>query len=319
MSNKKFFYDTRTLSYERVHTPFKQVFLRYLGLFFAFFCTSIIFTIIIWNVWEVPRVRIRNMSIENITAKYEVLSSMIDKLEHDMKGLEQRDNEIYRTIFQAPLVSDSVRKGDKLKIKYDQDLSRDALFEEVEVRAYILRNRLEYQKKSYIEIQKLVKNKEFLLKATPSIQPINNKNLNRIASGFGYRIDPIYKTQKFHEGLDFSAPEGTPIYATAEGRIIKREFNAGYGNHIVIDHGYGYQTLYGHMHSYNVKIGQHVYRGEVIGFVGNTGKSVGPHCHYEVIKNHVKVDPVYYFYSDLTPEQFETIVRLAQEKNQSID
>lgn len=317
MANKKFVYDSKTLSYERVQTSFKKVLLRYLGLFLAFFCTSIIFTIVIWNVWEVPRVRIRNMSIENINAKYEVLSSLIDKLENEMKGLEKRDNEIYRTIFQAPLVSDSVRKG--VRMVKNQDFSRDAIFEDVEVRAYTLRNRLEYQKKSYVEIQKLVKNKEFLLKATPSIQPINNKDLTRIASGFGYRIDPIYKTQKFHEGLDFSAPIGTPIYATAEGRVVKREFNAGYGNHIILEHGYGYQTLYGHMHAYNVKLGQHVYRGEVIGFVGNTGKSVGPHCHYEVIKNHEKVDPVYYFYSDLTPEQFETIVHLAQEKNQSID
>lgn len=176
------------------------------------------------------------------------------------------------------------------------------------------------QRKSYDEVNNLLKNKEKLLAHTPAIQPVSNKDLNRIASGFGYRIDPIYKTTKFHPGLDFAAPQGTPIYATADGNVSTAGNSGnGYGNHVIINHGYGYETLYGHMVRIKTKNGQAVKRGEVIGWVGSTGKSTGPHLHYEVHKNGQKIDPIYFFYNDLTPEQFDLILKKAAASNQSLD
>jgi murein DD-endopeptidase MepM/ murein hydrolase activator NlpD len=176
------------------------------------------------------------------------------------------------------------------------------------------------QKKSYNEIDNLLKNKEQLLVSTPAIQPVSNKDLTRVASGFGYRIDPIYKTVKLHAGLDFAAPQGTPIYATANGTVtVAGNTGNGYGNHVVINHGYGYETLYGHMVKVKAKAGQQVKRGEVIGYVGSTGKSTGPHCHYEVHKNGQKIDPVYFFYNDLSPEQYDLLLKRAAAANQSFD
>ena len=159
-----------------------------------------------------------------------------------------------------------------------------------------------------------------MLAATPAIQPVSNKDLSRIASGFGYRIDPVYKTVKMHAGLDFAAPQGTPIYATADG-VVRLAGNTGngYGNHIIINHGYGYETLYGHQYRIKAKVGQKVKRGELIGWVGSTGKSTGPHLHYEVHKNKRHIDPIYFFYNDLTPEQFDRIVKMAASGNQSFD
>jgi murein DD-endopeptidase MepM/ murein hydrolase activator NlpD len=176
------------------------------------------------------------------------------------------------------------------------------------------------QKKSYNEIDDLLKNKEKLLVSTPAIQPVSNKDLTRVASGFGYRIDPIYKTVKLHAGLDFAAPQGTPIYATANGTVtVAGNTGNGYGNHVVINHGYGYETLYGHMVKVKARVGQQIKRGEVIGYVGSTGKSTGPHCHYEVHKNGQKIDPVYFFYNDLTPEQYDLLLKRAAAANQSFD
>jgi murein DD-endopeptidase MepM/ murein hydrolase activator NlpD len=184
----------------------------------------------------------------------------------------------------------------------------------------MLGGRINVQKRSYKELEGLMNNKEKILAATPAIQPVSNKDLSRIASGFGYRIDPVYKSIKMHAGLDFAAPQGTPIYATANGRIKTSGYSSGgYGNHVVIDHGYGYETLYGHMVRVKARAGQQVTRGEIIGYVGTTGKSTGPHCHYEVHKNGNKIDPVYFFYNDLSPQQFDELLKRAQASNQSFD
>jgi murein DD-endopeptidase MepM/ murein hydrolase activator NlpD len=180
--------------------------------------------------------------------------------------------------------------------------------------------RVAYQEKSYNEIAQFIKNKEQLLAATPAIQPVSNSDLKRVASGFGYRVDPVYKTVKFHAGLDFTAPQGTPIYATANGVVSTAgNLGNGFGNHVVIRHGYGYETLYGHMFRIKVRNGTQVKRGEIIGWVGNTGKSTGPHCHYEVHKNGRVMDPVYFFYNDLSPEQFDRLLKIAASSNQSFD
>ncbi|MBC7874234.1 MAG: M23 family metallopeptidase, partial [Ferruginibacter sp.] len=183
-----------------------------------------------------------------------------------------------------------------------------------------LKSRVAAQKKSYDEVDELVKNKEQLLSHTPAIQPVSNKDLSRIASGYGSRIDPVYKTVKFHYGLDFAAPQGTPIYATADGTVTTAGSTGnGYGNHVIVNHGYGYETLYGHMVRVKVRNSQAVKRGEVIGWVGSTGKSTGPHCHYEVHKYGGKIDPIYFFYNDLTPAQFDLLLKKAAASNQSLD
>jgi murein DD-endopeptidase MepM/ murein hydrolase activator NlpD len=173
-------------------------------------------------------------------------------------------------------------------------------------------SRMIFQKKSYENIAQLINRKDEKLASIPAIQPVSNKQLDRIASGFGTRIDPIYGTPKMHKGLDFAAPQGTPIYATGNGVVkVAGESNGGYGNHVVINHGYGYQTLYGHMVRIKVRAGQSVKRGEVIGWVGSTGKSTGPHCHYEVLVNNNHVDPVYFFYNDLNAEQYDRLLKIA--------
>ena len=240
-----------------------------------------------------------------------------------MDEIENRDNTVYRSIFEAKPIPDSarIREMEKSKeVTLVQAMGETELIKSMTGQLNNLALRIAYQEKSFNEIANMVKNKEKLLASIPAIQPVSNKNLNRIASGFGYRIDPVYKERRAHMGLDFSAPQGTPIYATADGVVKDAGFNTGgYGNRVVIGHGYGYETLYGHMYRIKARVGQSVKRGEVIGYVGNTGKSTGPHCHYEVHKNGIAVDPIYYFYNDLTPAQFDRILKMAAASNQSFD
>jgi murein DD-endopeptidase MepM/ murein hydrolase activator NlpD len=244
-------------------------------------------------------------------------------LEQQMDELENRDNNVYRSIFESSPIPDSIRTKEienQKEVQLVQGMTENELVKSMQDQLNNLSLRTAYQQKSYDDIDKMVKNKEKLLAAIPAIQPVSNKDLTRIASGFGGRIDPVYKIPKFHAGLDFTAPQGTPIYATADG-TIKQSGNTGngYGNHVIINHGYGYETLYGHMVRTKAREGQSVKRGEVIGYVGSTGKSTGPHCHYEVHRNGRPVDPVYYFYNDLTPDQFDRILKLAASSNQSLD
>ena len=240
-----------------------------------------------------------------------------------MAGLERRDNMVYRSIFEADPVPDSARArtiAQVAELKKISAMAQNDLITSLGSGLQNLENRLQFQQASFNTIEKLIERKEDLLAAIPAIQPVSNKELERIASGYGYRIDPVYKIPKMHAGLDFTAPSGTPIYATANGKVAKAEFSSGgFGNHVVIDHGFGYETLYGHMVRIKARIGQIVKRGEVIGWVGSTGKSTGPHCHYEVHKNGSAVDPVYYFYNDLTPEQYDRLLKLAATRNQSFD
>jgi murein DD-endopeptidase MepM/ murein hydrolase activator NlpD len=206
------------------------------------------------------------------------------------------------------------------RYKYLQGFGSSELMVETSERIDRISKQLYIQSKSFDEVAKLVKGKEQLLASIPAIQPISNKNLKRQASGFGWRTHPIYKTQEFHPGMDFSAPSGTEIYATGDGIVERADAKAqGYGNHVVIDHGYGYKTLYGHMLKFTVRYGQKVKRGQLIGYVGNTGLSTGPHVHYEVIKGDKKINPVNYYYNDLTPEQYQKLIELSSQSSQTFD
>jgi len=232
-----------------------------------------------------------------------------------MAELEKRDNEVYRSIFEANPVPDSARaKLIEKQKEFDKvsGMDEDIIGKDIAAQLNNLNARITYQLQSYVKIENLIKNQDEKLASIPAIQPVSNKQLNRIASGFGSRIDPVYGTPKMHKGLDFSAPQGTPIYATGNGVIEVAGYSeGGYGNHVMINHGYGYETLYGHMVRIKVRAGQKVKRGEVVGWVGSTGKSTGPHCHYEVHINGNAVDPVYFFYNDLGPEQYERLLKIA--------
>ncbi len=240
-----------------------------------------------------------------------------------LRILEERDNEIYRTIFESAPIPDSLRNGTGQALDWEQSFAlKDTrqLVAEIHQKMEELEHRIGVQEQSLDTLNQLVQSKEDMLMAIPAIQPVANRNLKGLVSGFGYRIDPIYKTPKMHTGLDFAAPVGTPVYATGNGRVIEAGMDhGGYGNHVIIDHGYGYQTLMAHLVKIKVRKHQQVQRGEVIGWVGNTGKSTGPHCHYEVIRHGEKLNPVHYFFQDLTPQEYEKILQLAAANNQSFD
>ena len=323
MKKIKYFYNTHTLRYEKLVTPLHVKLLRVFAFLATVAVSAVIIVAIAFRYIQSPKEKLLKQQNEDMREDYAVLSQQLQQLQQQMAELENRDNNVYRAIFEAQPVPDSARLKaiEKTKeVKLVQSMSEDELVKSIAGQVNTLAMRIAYQQKSYEDISEMVKNKEQLLAAIPAIQPVSNKNLTRIASGFGYRIDPVYKVTKLHAGLDFAAPIGTPIYATANGRVERAGFNeGGYGNHVIIDHGYGYETLYGHMVRIKARAGQKVKRGEVIGWVGSTGKSTGPHCHYEVHKNGTPVDPVYFFYNDLTPEQYDRLLKLASASNQSFD
>jgi murein DD-endopeptidase MepM/ murein hydrolase activator NlpD len=323
MKKIKYFFNTHTLRFEKIEVPLRVRLLQLFGFIAASIVTGIIIVILIFQYIDSPKEKLLRQQNDAYRESYSVLQDRVKQLELQMAELENRDNEVYRSIFEADPIPDSARLKEmeaKKEVRLIQNLSNTDLIKNMAGQLNNLSLRMAYQGTSFVEITNMVKNKEKLLKAIPAIQPVSNKNLNRIGGSFGYRIDPVYKDFRFHQGLDFTAPSGTPIYATADGVVQAAGFSTdGYGNKVVINHGYGYQTLYGHMLKIKAKQGQSVKRGEVIGYIGSTGKSTGPHCHYEVIKRGTKVDPVYYFYNDLTPDQFDRLLKAAASNKQSLD
>lgn len=323
MAKVRFYFNTHTLRYEKLEIPFKVRLLR----FFGFMALSIIIASIIvfisFQYIDSPKEKLLRNENEDLKENYSILEKRLQEINSQVVELENRDNEVYRAIFESSPIPDSARQkkmAEKQEVQLIQSMSKTELVQSIQSQLNRLSLLTAYQNVSYNEIDDMLKNKQKLLAAIPAIQPVSNKSLTRIASGFGTRIDPVYKVAKFHAGLDFAAPQGTPIYATADGRVTEADFNAGgYGNHVVINHGFGYETLYGHMYRIKARVGQEVKRGEVIGYVGSTGKSTGPHCHYEVHKNDHPIDPVYFFYNDLTPEQYDRILKQAAAGNQSLD
>ena len=323
MKKIKYFYNTNTLRFEKMETPFRVRMLQIFGFVAASLVTAFICVNIIYRYFPSANEKILMEQNKALKDDYVVLQDRATQLKDQMDELENRDNTVYRAIFESTPIPDSVRVKTMEKskeVQLVQGLSETQLIAGLKNQLNNLSLRAAFMNKSYNEIAGMVKNKEKLLLAIPAIQPVSNKDLSRVASGFGYRIDPVYKVRKFHAGLDFTAPQGTPIYATADGTVKMAGFdNSGFGNHVIINHGYGYETLYGHMVRVKSRSGNKVKRGDVIGYVGSTGKSTGPHCHYEVHRNGVPVDPVYYFYNDVDPAQFERLQKLAASANQSFD
>lgn len=322
-SRKNYYlYNPSTLSYERVYPSAKERFfgvLRHLsigivlgvGAFFGM-------------MYLVPSPMESLMQKENklLQTQYEVLSLRLNEALDVLDDIQQRDENLYRAIFQAESIPESIRKsgfGGSNRYEHLMTLSNPELVVSTTQKMDMLSKQLYLQSNSLEELINMGKNQEERLKCIPAIQPISNKDLRRTASGYGFRIDPIYRTPKFHSGMDFSAKVGTEIYATGDGKVTYAAWKQGYGNCIIIDHGYGYQTLYGHMSKYNVRVGRKVKRGEVIGYVGNTGKSTGPHLHYEVIAHGKHDNPSKYYFMDLTPEEYDQMIQIAENHGQVMD
>lgn len=314
MKKIKYYYNTNTLTYEKLVTPLRVKLLRIFGFISAALVTS---AIVIWTYTKfVPKPfdKETNLKYELMKDNYTVLNEKVKGLQKQMGDLEKRDNEVYRSIFEANPISDSARTKaieqkkelDKISLMSDDELGKNIAktLDNIAARAV-------YQEQSYTAIGKLIQSQESKLSSIPAIQPVSNKDLDRIASGFGLRIHPIYGIAKMHNGLDFTAPQGTPIYATGDGVVTTAAAGGGAGNHVIINHGYGYETEYMHMVRIKATVGQKVKRGEVIGWVGSTGASTGPHCHYEVHVNGEPVDPVYFFYNDLNAEQYDRLLKMA--------
>jgi murein DD-endopeptidase MepM/ murein hydrolase activator NlpD len=316
MKKIKYFYNTNTLRYEKLVTPLRVKLLRIFGFISALAVSSLII-ISVYTKFMPTSVKDKEGALKYNYMKdnYTVLSDKVKTLQQQMAELEKRDNQVYRSIFEANPLTDSARTKlieQKKEIEKVNLMTEDVLGNEIAKTLNNITARIAYQFESYGVIDKLIKNQDKKLACIPAIQPISNKELTRIASGFGYRIHPIYGIAKMHGGIDFTAPQGTPIYATGDGLVTTAAPSAGAGNHVIINHGYGYETVYMHMVRMKVGNGTRVKRGEVIGWVGSTGASTGPHCHYEVHINGTKVNPVYFFYNDLNAEQYDRLLKIAE-------
>lgn len=323
MARIKYQFNRDSLSYEKVKVGFRERLLRYL----SWMATVIVFmalgVFIAYNTIDSPKEKALIREIETLRGEYDLLNKRLSDLSLVLNDLQERDNGIYRVIFEADPLPDEVRKagfGGLNRYEKYRRLANGDIIENTMKKVDVLSKQLAIQSKSYDEILAMVKNKSLMLASIPAIQPIANKDLKLMASGFGYRTDPIYKTTKFHAGMDFAASTGTPIFATGDGIVARADYDdGGYGNHVRINHGYGYLTLYGHMSKIKAKAGQKVKRGDIIGYVGSTGKSVGPHLHYEVHKNNEPINPVNFYYNDLTPAEYAKMIELNNSQNQAFD
>jgi len=323
MSKRKFIYDPESLSYKQVETSSKKWIMVFLAGLIVGVGALMILLSSPNDYFQTPREKNLVRENENLKINYVILKKKLQKIQLVLNDIKQRDNNIYRTIFEADPISDEVRQAGYGGVDLYKNLdgySNSDLIKNTMQSTEKIEKQLVVQSKSFDEVVKLAKNKEKMLAHLPAIQPVENKDLKRMASGYGMRIHPILKTRRMHWGMDFTAKTGTPIYATADGVVKHAGWKAnGFGKHVVITHGFGYETLYAHMSKVAVKKGEKVKRGQIIGYVGNTGLSAGPHCHYEVHLNGKKINPINYYYNDLTPEAYAQMRKLATEENQSLD
>ncbi|MBC7390851.1 MAG: M23 family metallopeptidase [Opitutaceae bacterium] len=324
MARIKFYYDTETCQYERVKATPSEIMLNIAG----FLLVSAVFSGLLFFVFSAwfgsPNEKRLQKENEELKTYYEILNNELNTVHKMMGSLQDRDDNIYRVIFESQPIPESVRSANIGGINHykellDRGVKQDELILNTLVRVDKLKKQMYIQTKSYDEIVVLAKNKNKMMASMPAIQPVMNKELHALVSGFGYRIHPIYKVKKMHTGVDFHARMGTPVYSTGDGVISRADHEeGGYGNQIEVNHGFGYITKYAHLSAFSVHVGQKIKRGELIAHSGNSGTSVAPHLHYEVIKNGTKVNPVYYFYNDLDSKEYQEILRLASVENQSL-
>ena len=325
MGKVKYYFDSENLAYREIKTKISTKF----GVVALFLLASALFGFLSFVVllntpyFETPKDRLQAREIENFKLRYAILNKKMDQIDEVLGSIEERDNNIYRVYFNTSPIPEEQRKagfGGINRYKELEGYDNSELVINTSKRVDVISKALAIQSKSLDEILKLAKEKNSLLSAIPAIQPVRNENLKQVASGFGYRNDPFTKVRKFHEGMDFSAKTGTPIFATGDGVVQRADNSAsGYGNHIVIRHGFGYETLYGHLSKYKCRPGQRVKRGDIIGYVGSTGRSEAPHLHYEVHKNNEVVNPLNFYYGNISATEYVAISKLANQENQSLD
>lgn len=323
MNKVKYRFNKHSLTFDRVQTTLKKRLL----VFLSHISTGVVFTAVIlvfvYNFVDSPKEKAQKREIAQLQLQYEIVNDQLDRFTTVLKDLQERDDNIYRVIFESEPISSSIREAGIGGIDRYESLkgfSNSEIMIETQKKMDKIAGQLYVQSKSLDEVFAMARNKETMLACIPAIQPVRNKDLKRIGSYFGTRMDPFYKVKKFHEGVDFTAPVGTEIYASGDGVVSEAGRNfGGYGNQVVIDHGYSYTTVYAHLSKISVRKGQSVKRGQVIGYVGNTGKSTAPHLHYEVRKSRIAVNPIYFFYNDITPDQFELMLELSARPSQSMD
>jgi len=325
MSKVKYYYDSETLSYRKIERQKGRRFgifvLSLLGMLLSGFLLLLVY-INLPNI-ETPKEKYLIRELSNMELQFNLLNKKMNQATDVLEELENRDNNLYRVYFEANPIPEEQRKagfGGVNRYRDFEGYDNSNLIISTSKRIDILTKQIVVQSKSLDEIVKLANEKEKLLAAIPAIQPVRNEDLTRMASGYGYRTDPFTKATKFHFGMDFTAPRGTPIYASGDGKVIRADNTAsGYGSHIVIDHGYGYESLYAHLYKYNVRNNQEVKRGDLIGFIGSSGRSEAPHLHYEIFKDGTRINPINFYYGNLTSEEFANMLIASQQENQSLD
>ncbi len=323
MSKEKFYYNPKTDTYVKIYRSNKRKFFKFFLFLGSSSMVAATMLVIIFKFFGSPKEIQLTRELENMSLQYQLLNDDMVEVNHVLSDMQDRDDNIYRVIFEAEPIDVSVRNagyGGARRYEKYEGFENSELIVGTKQKIDRITKKMLVQSKSLDEVVTMTKNKAKMISSIPAIQPVANKNLKRMASGYGYRIHPVYKTRKLHTGMDFSTPKGTPVYATGDGTVQKvKRSRRGYGNIVKIDHGYGYQTFYAHMDRFIVKRGQKVRRGDIIGFVGSTGTSTAPHLHYEVIKNNRKVNPVNYYFNDLSPEEYDIMIKLASQENQSFD
>lgn len=323
MARTKYKFNPESLSFDKIRLGIKTLMLRLFGYFLGSLIVAILYGFVFAIFFDSPKEKVLKREIEQMTIQYELMHREMASLEKVIEHLEETDDNLYRTIFEAEPVPDAVRHGGIGGVNRYKELEgfdNSSIVVETARTLDQLMKRVYIQSKSFDDLIVLASNKEEMLRSIPAILPIANKDLTRVASGFGLRIHPYYKITKFHSGMDFTAPTGTDVYATGNGTIAEvNSSQRGLGKHIIIDHGFGYCTVYAHLNDFNVKVGQKVERGDIIGYVGNTGMSVAPHLHYEVKLNGNYTDPVNYYFNDLTAEEYEKMIEAASKTGQSFD
>ena len=323
MSKIKYYYDSDTLSYRKIERKKRNTF-KFASLFlFASALFGFLFVFLASQYVESPKEKALKRELQNMELQYGLLNKKMDEAEKVLTNVEERDNNIYRLYFEANPIPEEQRRagfGGINRYKELEGFDNSRLIVNSNRRMDVLQKQIVVQSKSLDEIANLAEDKAIFLATIPAIQPVKNEDLKRMASGYGYRSDPFTKVRKFHYGMDFTSPRGTPIYATGDG-VVKRADNsaAGYGKHIRIDHGYGYISLYAHLYKYNVRKNQKVKRGDIIGFVGSTGRSQAPHLHYEIFKDKERINPLNFYYGSLSAEEFDELLQRASVENQSLD
>lgn len=326
MTKKKYKFNPETLNYERIGHSIKEQITKIIAFFSSSLVLSLVWVGIVIYFYETPKTKELQRENQELLSQYELLLKDLERVENVLTDLQQRDDNIYRVIFETDPIPSSIRKagfGGTNKYSNLENLSNSALVIEAARKLDVLSKEAYIQSKSFDEVMKLALNKEDMLASIPAIQPVTNKDLKRTASGWGYRIHPIYKVRKMHWGMDFTAPVGTPVYSTGNGKVTELAGSvSGYndlGHYVKINHGWGYETVYAHLSKYNVKQGQEVKRGDIIGYVGNTGASTAPHLHYEVHKDGQRVNPALYYFKDLSAEEFDKMIAISSNIGQTLD